>query len=395
MNLTKKQTEEVLSNFLEKKNGLNEVLQMMLNSMMQCERKEFLIESEGNKGNGYRQSSVFGYGHQIELRVPRDRQSDFMPTILALFREQETYLKEVSFQMYSKGLTTRDISEVMETIYGTHYSKSKISNISQGFYQQMEAWRNRELEEHYLAFYIDGLQVNLKRDGKYRNECFYIILGLKEDYTREIISIVNFPTESAQGWRLIFEEIKDRGVRSIGIVVSDGLSGMASAIAEKFSGTAHQRCIVHLQRNLSTFVRREDKKELAEDVRQLLNPDDPKYTKEKALAGVVDFAKKWEFRNKSLSKYIEKLEWESFFTYLDYSVQIRRMLYSTNWIERFNRSCRRTLKVRGAFPNEESVLALITGVALDKTDKTYKYPIYNFKFEPKLSNKSYQKLYEN
>jgi len=110
-----------------------------------------------------------------------------------LFRDQEEYLKTVSFQLYSKGLTTRDISDVMETIYGAHYSKSKVSNISQSFYDQMEDWRNRQLDSHYTAFYIDGLHVKLKRDGKYRNECFYIILGLKEDFTREVIAIVNFP----------------------------------------------------------------------------------------------------------------------------------------------------------------------------------------------------------
>ena len=392
MNLTKKQTEEVLSNFLGEENGLNQVLQMMLNSMMMCERKEFLLQNTENKGNGYRQSNVFGYGHQIELRIPRDRQSDFMPTILALFREQESYLKEVSFKMYSKGLTTRDISEVMETIYGTHYSKSTISNISQGFYKQMEAWRNRDLDEHYLVYYIDGLHVKLKRDGKYKNECFYIILGLKEDYTREIISIVNFPTESAQGWKQIFEEIKDRGVKTIGLIVSDGLSGLESSIAEKFSGTPHQKCIVHLQRNLSAYVRTEDKKELAEDIRQILSPDDEKYTKEEALNSLVDFAEKWKNRYKNFAKHILKMEWESYFTYLDYSVKIRRMIYTTNWIERFNRSARRTLKIRGAFPNEESVLALITSVAIDKSEKTYKYPIYNFKFEQKLNNKSNQKL---
>jgi transposase-like protein len=139
MNLTKKQTEEVISNFLEKENGLNTVLEMMLNAMMYSERQSFLSEGANNKGNGYRTGNVFGFGKQIELRIPRDRQSSFIPTILALFRDQESYLKEVSFQMYSKGLTTRDISEVMETIYGTHYSKSKISNISQSFYGQMEA----------------------------------------------------------------------------------------------------------------------------------------------------------------------------------------------------------------------------------------------------------------
>ena len=297
------------------------------------------------------------------------------------------YLKEVSFQMYSKGLTTRDISEVMETIYDSHFSKSKVSNISQSFYEQMETWRNRTLDSHYLAFYIDGLHVKLKRDGKYGNECFYIILGLKEDYTREVIAIVNFPTESAQGWTQIFLDLKERGLESIGIIVSDGLTGLDKSISEVFSGTPHQKCIVHLQRNLHAKVRREDRKELAQDVRDILLPNDVNHTKEKALNLVNQLADKWSKKYKKLSNYILKMEWEPFLVFLDYDVRVRRMLYTTNWIERFNRSARRTLKVRGAFPDENSVLALITSVAIDKTDKMYKYPIYNFKFEPKLERK--------
>lgn len=384
MNLTKKQTEEVLSKFLEKENGLNEVLEMVLNSMMYCERQEYLKGDPNNKANGFRAGNVFGYGQQIELRIPRDRQSSFMPTILALFRDQESYLKEVSFQMYSKGLTTRDISEVMETIYGSHYSKSTISNISKGFYQQMEAWRNRDLEEHYLAFYIDGLHVKLKRDKRYQNECFYIILGLKEDFTREVIAIVNFPTESSTGWQQIFTELKQRGVKSVGIIVSDGLSGLDNTISKEFPNTPHQKCIVHLQRIIQGYVRSEDKKEIASDFREVLSPDDENYTAEQAYNNLVDFASKWGGKYKSLEKYIEKLEWQPYFIYLNYSIKIRRMIYTTNWIERFNRSARRTLKIRGAFPNEDSVLALITSVAIDKSDKTYAYPIYNFKFEQKL-----------
>lgn len=387
MNLTKKQTEEVLSNFLGKENGLNDVLQMMLNAMMYSERTEHLLNIAENKANGFRLGKVFGYGSQIELRIPRDRQSAFTPTILALFRDQEQYLKEVSFQMYSKGLTTRDISDVMETIYGTHYSKSKVSNISQSFYGQMEDWRNRQLDSHYTAFYIDGLHVKLKRDGKYKNECFYIILGLKEDFTREIIAIVNFPNESAQGWMQIFEALKQRGVNSVGIIVSDGLIGLDNAIAQSFNNTPHQKCIVHLQRNLQALVRREDKKELAQDIRDLLSPDDEKYTKEIAYQSLINLAQKWQPKYKALANKILKMEWQPYFTYLDYHVKIRRMLYTTNWIERFNKSARRTLKVRGAFPNEESVLALITSAAIDKTDKTYKYPVYNFNLEPKLKKK--------
>ncbi len=387
MNLTKKQTEEVLSKFLEKENGLNDVLQMTLNAMMYSERTEHLKQDIDNKGNGYRLGKVFGFGSQLELRIPRDRQSAFMPTILALFRDQEQYLKEVSFQMYSKGLTTRDISEVMETIYGSHYSKSTISNISKSFYEQMEAWRNRDLDNHYLAFYIDGLHVKLKRGGRYQNECFYIILGLKEDYTREVIAIVNFPNESAQGWKEIFSSLKERGVGSVGIIVSDGLVGLDRAISEYFPATPHQKCIVHLQRLLQAYVSREDRAELAQNIRDILSPDDTNYTKEMAYQALCDLAEKWKPKYKSLYNKIINLEWQPYFTYLDYDVRVRRMLYTTNWIERFNKSARRTLKVRGAFPNEESVLALITSTAIDKSEKTYKYPIYNFKFEPKLCKK--------
>jgi transposase-like protein len=384
--LTKKQTELVLSKHLSQENGLNTVLEMVLNSMMLSERQEYLSENKGlTKGNGYRLGKVFGFGSQLELRIPRDRQSEFLPTILALFRDQESYLKEVSFQMYSKGLTVRDVSEVMETIYGSHYSKSTISNISQSFYEQMSSWRNRDLDKRYPVIYIDGLYVKVKRDNKYRPECFYIILGLKEDFTREIISIVNMPNESSIGWQHVLEELKDRGVKSTDLIVSDALSGIDKAISKVFPQAEHQKCIVHLQRNLKAYVHKDDRKELAEDVRNLLSPDNESHTLEKALNAKDLFKKKWTKKNKTFGKYLNKVPWQDYFTFLQYNVKIRRMIYTTNWIERFNKSARRTLKVRNAFPNEESVLALITSVAIDKGSKRYKYPIYNFNLEPKFN----------
>lgn len=390
MNITKEQTEALLSEFLTEENGLNSVLQMMLNAMMKSERTTHLQESENNKANGYRSGSVFGYGHQIELRIPRDRLSNFTPTILTLFRNQESYIKEVSFQLYTKGLTTRDVSDVMNVIYGKHYSKSKVSDISQSFYQQMQAWRNRTLDTHYPVIYIDGLHVKLKRGNRYENECFYIILGLKEDFTREVISIVNFPTESAYGWSQVFEELKQRGLQTAGLIVSDGLSGIEGSITEHFGSTPHQKCIVHLQRTLRSYVRSDDKKEIADDFRAVLAPDRTDYTIELAHQELIKFTEKWSLRYKTLGKYLLNLEWQPYFTYLNYSIHIRRMIYTTNWIERFNKSCRRTLKIRGAFPNEESVLALITSTAIEKTSKHYAYPIYNFKFEPKLFSKEKQ-----
>ena len=388
MQLTKLQVQQTLQSFLSKENGLNQVLEILLNSMMLVERQEFLSESLDNKGNGYRFGSVFGHGCQIELKIPRDRLSAFTPTILALFRSQESYIKEVSFQLYSKGLTTRDISDVMQIIYGKHYSKSSISTMSRSFYEQMEAWRCRDLEKHYLALYIDALSVKLKRGGKYQNESFYIILALREDFTREVIAITNLPSESSTGWKQVLEGLKERGLESVGLFISDNLPGMDTVIAKEFGASAHQKCIVHLTRNLLAQVRHQDKKELASDLKEVFRPDKMEHTKEMAYQQLMKLSQKWKTKYKALSKYIEKLEWQPYFVYLDYSIHIRRMIYTTNWIERFNKSCRRTLKIRGAFPDEDSVLALITSTAIEKTAKHYAYPIYNFKFEPKLNKKT-------
>jgi transposase-like protein len=270
-----------------------------------------------------------------------------MPVILALFREQESYLKEISFQLYSKGLTTREISDVIKTIYGKTYSRTVVSNINVSFYKQMEMWRNRDLEEHYIALYIDVIRVNLKRDGVYKKEAFYIILGLKEDDTRELIAIVNAPEESATGWKLVFNDLKSRGLKTTGIIVSDGLTGLDNAIAEELPDTPHQKCVVHLQRKLQSMVRQSDKKILAEDIRYLLSPDDKYYKQKNVIDRINEIANKWVGKYKGLAKYLRNLEWQSYFTYLNYDTRIRRILYTTNWIERFNKSARRTLKIRG------------------------------------------------
>lgn len=384
MHLTKEQTTEVLSKFGNENNGLNSILELVLDSLMLSERDSFLKSSNSNKGNGYRLGRVFGHGTELSLRIPRDRQSAFYPIILALFREQESYLKEVAFTLYSKGLTTRDIGDVLDQIYGKHYSKSSISNMSQSFYRQMEDWRNRRLDSHYLAFYIDGLFVNLRRDGQYQNECVYIILGLKEDYRREIVAIVNQPTESSSSWENIFTEIKERGVSGIGLIVSDALSGIDKAVAKSYPNTAHQLCTVHLQRNFMARVRSEDKSAIAKDLAHMFSPDDKEHNLKQGKERFKNFKERWKKKYPSMKRYLDNFTIEPYLTFLNYDYRVRRMLYTTNWIERFNKSCRRTLKVRGAFPNEESVLALITSVAIDKSQGHYSYPIYNFKFEPKL-----------
>jgi transposase-like protein len=384
MELTKLQTENVLKQFLSKENGLNEVLEMTLNSLMQSERAAFLKNQDTqNKGNGYRVGRVFGRGKQLELRIPRDRLSQFYPVLLALLRDQDSQIYDLSFALYSKGLTTRDIGDILELIYGKNYSKSSISNINISFYEQMEAWRNRPLEKEYLVVYIDAIWEKVKRDT-IQSEAFYILMGLKKDYTREIIGIINIPIESSTGWEQALREIKERGVENIHLFVSDGLKSLEIAVSKVFHKSVHQKCIVHLQRNILAYVRSEHKKQVSNDFKKVLNPDDRNYSKKMAMLELDRFAEKWGKYYRHIKRLPLKDDISYYFTYLDYDIQIRRMIYTTNWIERFNKSCRRTLKIRNSFPSPEAALALITSVAIEKGEKKYAYPIHNFKFEEKF-----------
>jgi len=385
MELSKLQTESVLKQFLSKENGLNQVLEMLINSLMHSEREVFLKEkSDFNKGNGYRSGRALGRGQQLELRIPRDRLGQFYPVLLALLREEDSQLHDLSFSLYSKGLTTRDIGDVLEIIYGKNYSKSTISNINVSFYEQMQSWRNRELEREYLVVYIDAIWEKVKRDT-IRSEAFYIIMGLKTDYTREIIGIVNIPTESSTGWEQALLELKQRGVRTVKLFVSDGLKSLETAVSKIFNRAVHQKCIVHLQRNILAYTRSQHKQEIANDFKKVLNPDDKDYTKEMAMERLQLFADKWGKYYRHIKRLPDKDDISYYFNYLDYNYQIRRMIYTTNWIERFNKSCRRTLKIRNSFPTPEAAIALITSVAIEKGERKYAYPIHNFKFEKKFN----------
>jgi transposase-like protein len=387
MQLSKLQIQDVLTNLVSQEGGLNELLGLTLNALMLGERQGFLSSSDQkNKGNGYRFGTAFGLGQQIELRIPRDRLGQFKPVALALLREQESYLREVCFELYSKGLSTAQAGEIMEKIYGHHYSSSTVSLINKQFYSQMEQWRSKKLEEHYLVVYIDAIHQKVCRET-ISTEAVYVLLGLKEDYTREVIGLLSIPTESALGWQQALEDIKERGVKSIGLIVSDNLTGLDNAIPKVFK-TQHQKCVVHFIRNVLAQVHPKHKEAFASDFKDIFNlniiEDSPKAVKTR----LVKFCVIWEKLYPALCKKLSLIDLSYYTTYLQYDFRIRRMIYTTNWIERLNRDYRRVLKIRGAMPNIESVLALLSKVSIDRENNLYKYPINNFKFEDKLKSKN-------
>lgn len=385
--LTKLQLQSEISNLLKQENGLNEVLQMTLNAMMLSERSDFLLSEENldNKGNGYRYAKAVGVGKQISLSIPRDRMGVFKPVVLALIKEQNAMMKELSFSLYSKGLTTIQIGEVMEQIYGRHYSSSSISNITKEFYGQMQSWRERSLDERYLIVYIDAIHIKVRRE-RVSSEAFYILLGLKEDYTREVIGIVSIPTESASGWEEVLKGLKDRGVVQVDLIVSDGLTGLDSAVHRVFKDSNIQKCVTHLKRGILNKVKPVHKQVIAEELRQVFDVTSQNDDLKSSLIRLKNMAERWGKYYLHIKKMPKKEDIGCYFTYLKYDYRIRNMIYTTNWIERLNKDFRRTLKIRNALPSIESVLTLLSAVAIEKEEKCYKYPIHNFKFEERFEH---------
>jgi len=386
LKITKKQLEHIVTSHMQETNGLNELFNMVINGLMLSERKAFLSSDSGstNKGNGYRYASKSGIGSKLSLKIPRDRLGVFQPVILGLLNEQEEQVKDLCFELYGKGLTTRQIEDIINKIYGSNYSKSSVSRITTDFSSLVDSWLTRSLDRHYPVIYIDAIHIKVRRDTV-ATEAFYVLLGLKDDYSREVLSIVNIPQESASGWQEVLEQIQSRGVEQVGLFVFDDLTGLDTVISKVYSQSMQQKCVLHFQRNINKHIRKTHRLDFASELKDVFNPDDVFYTTSEAVIRLKKLLLKWAKTYPRLEKIAQRDDLDNVFTYLHFDYRIRRMIYTTNWIERLNKSFRRTLKMRNALPNPKAAITLMGFVAMEMEEKTYSYPISNFKFDQNFS----------
>lgn len=382
LKLSKNQIQNIINTHIQEEHGLNDLFAMMVNGLMLSERNAFLDEdvTEGNKGNGYRKATKSGIGSKLELSIPRDRMGVFQPVILGLLNDQEERIKDLCFELYGKGLTTRQIEEVVENIYGTKYSKSEISRITTDFSILVDSWLERELDAYYPIIYIDAIHIKVRRETV-ATEAFYVLLGLKEDYTREVLGIINIPQESASGWQEVLENIQKRGVQKVGLFVFDGLTGLDDVVGKVFAESMKQNCILHFQRNLNKHIRKSHREAFCSELKAVFDPDNRSYTQEKAVKNLKNVLSKWSESYPKLKSTLIRDDLDTVFTYLNFNYSIRRMIYTTNWIERLNKSFRRTLKMRNALPNPQAAITLMGYVAMEMTENTYSYPISIFKLD--------------
>jgi transposase-like protein len=377
MQFTQPQIREILSDLAKSENGINTVLKLAMEAIMKSERTAH-NETYHDLSNGFRSRRAYGDKKMIELQIPRTRSGNFYPIILGMLKNQEAEARAISFSLYKNGLTTTQVGEVFEEIYGKKYSTSQVSRMFESARSEVKEWSERPIESYYPIMYIDATFIPTRRGDSVTKEAYYTLLAVRSDRTREVLGVYNFATEGASLWEDVFDDLKSRGLREVGLFVSDSLTGVENVIWKNFNQTEIQLCVVHLQRNILKHARPKDKANMAEDFRAVFRTDDPNDSKERIRLRFKAFIEHWGKTYASLIKYLKNERIDLYFTYIDFDYRIRSMIYTTNWIERLNRDFKRTTRMRGALPNPEATILLLAGVAMTKTSYERKVPKLNY-----------------
>jgi putative transposase len=306
----------------------------------------------GNVRNGTRPKTVLTESTgQVGIEVPRDRAGTFEPQIVKKRQRRLSGVDEIVLSLYAKGLTTGEISAHFAEIYGASVSKETISRITDRVIEEMQAWASRPLDEVYAAVFIDAIVVKV-RDGQVANRPIYAAIGVTLAGEKDILGLwAGTGGEGAKFWMSVLTDIRNRGVKDVFFLVCDGLKGLPEVVANVWPLTTVQTCIIHLIRNTFRLASRKDWDALKRDLK-------PIYTAVNAAAAraALDYlAEAWGKKYAAIIRLWENA-WEEFIPFLDYDVEIRTVICSTNAIESLNARYRRAVRARGHFPNEQAAL---------------------------------------
>jgi len=306
----------------------------------------------GNIRNGTRSKTVLtDNAGPVDIEVPRDRAGTFEPQIVRKRQRRLSGVDEIVLSLYAKGLTTGEISAHFAEIYGASVSKETISRITDKVIEEMIDWSHRPLDEIYAAVFIDAVVVKV-RDGQVANRPFYAAIGVTLDGDKDILGLwAGSGGEGAKFWMSVLTDLRNRGVKDVFFVVCDGLKGLPEVVGNVWPQAIVQTCVIHLIRNTFRLTSRKYWDELKRDIR-------PIYTAVNATAARVAFdelADKWAARYPAVIRLWDNA-WAEFIPFLDYDVEIRRIICSTNAIESLNARYRRAVRARGHFPTEQAAL---------------------------------------
>lgn len=318
-----------------------------------------------NSRNGHSGKTLKSSLGDMEIAVPRDRKGEFEPQLVK--KNQTTLsggIEEKILSIYAKGMTTADIEAHIRDIYGLSVSDSTISRVTDKILPIVREWQQRPLESLYAVVFMDAIHFHVRSEGQIVKKAVYIAIGMSMDGKRDVLGMWVGENESAKFWVGILNSLKNRGVEDILIACVDGLTGFPNAIEAVFPQTEIQQCIIHQIRNTIRFVSYKDIKALMKDLKQVYAAVD----EQAALSALDDFDGKWSGKYpKIATSWREK--WANLATCFKYPAEVRKLIYTTNAIEGFNRQLRKVTKSKSVFPTDDSLLKMLYLAMMDITRK--------------------------
>ena len=329
--------------------------------------------NSGNSRNGKSAKTIKGTFGELALEIPRDRNGTFEPQIIEKHQTRFTGFDKNILSLYSRGLSTREIQQHLEEIYGVEVTAGLISSITDEVLDEVKTWQNRQLDEVYPIMYLDAIQFKVRDNGHVRNKAIYLAIGVTIEGYKEVLGLWIAQTEGAKFWLQVVTELKNRGVKDIFIACVDGLKGFPEAIESVFPQTEVQLCIVHLVRHSLNYVGWKQRKEVARDLKLIYTAP----TDVEAEQRLAEFSLKWDAKFPMIAKSWRN-NWTRVIPFFAHPPEIRKVIYTTNAIESLNMSLRKVTKARGSFPNDEAVSKLLY-LALRNIAKKWTMPLHAWK----------------
>ena len=335
--------------------AMTPLIKRLIEASLEGEIDNHLEKSRPNRRNGKGSKTVKTSFGNVPIDTPRDREGSFEPDLLPKRqRRLGPSLEQKILSLYSMGMSYRDICHHIEEMYGMDLSASQLTAITYKVWPEIEEWRNRPLDSVYPFVWMDALYYKVKQDGQIKSMAAYMVLGMNVEGEKDLLGIYLSETESAKFWMQVLSDLQSRGLDDIIIGCIDNLKGFKEAIEVIYPQTDVQLCIVHQIRNSLKYVPWTDEREVIRDMKEIYKAPNL----EQAEGALLDFEQKWQKKYPAMVK-SWKMNWEGLSTFYNHPLVVRKIMYTTNSIEGFNRQMRKATKTKGSLPSKEALLKLL------------------------------------
>lgn len=329
--------------------------------------------NSGNSRNGYGGKTLKTKDGELEIQTPRDRNGSFEPVLVAKNQTRLPNFNDQILTFYAKGMSTEEITQIFEELYGVEISRSLVSQVTEAVLDKVTEWQARPLEAIFPILYLDCIVVKIRQDKRVINKAVYLALGVNLQGKKELLGMWISENEGAKFWLSVLTELKNRGVQDVLVACVDGLTGFPDAIAAVFPKTQVQLCIVHMVRNSLRYVSWKDKKAVVGDLKHIYQS----VTEQEAALELEKFAARWDSQYPSISRSWRE-RWANVIPFFEYPDAIRKVIYTTNAIESLNSVIRSAVEARKIFPNDNAALKVIF-LASSQAAKKWTMPVRDWK----------------